>query len=61
MATSATNMNLQTAAEKAASGVRDVESMRNASERMDALRETVKRRCGLINLAVDLVREARDQ
>lgn len=51
---------LQEAAEQAAKGIRDPEAMRKASERLDALRRTVEKRVGIVKVAVDLVREARE-
>ena len=51
---------LQEAAENAAKGVRDPERMRQAAERMDRMREELRRRCGEMNVAVELIRQARD-
>jgi hypothetical protein len=52
---------LQLAADRAARGVRDREDMLKACEEMDRIREDVKRRVGVVNAAVDLVREARNE
>ena len=41
-------------------GIRDPEAIRRANERMDRMREEIRQRCGILNVAVDLVREARD-
>jgi hypothetical protein len=52
---------LEDAARYAAARVRDPEVMRRACERMDQMRETLRQQCGEMNVAVDLVREARDE
>ncbi len=51
---------LQAAAEHAASGRRDPEAVRAACERMDRMREELRRTRGEIEIAVDLIRDARD-
>lgn len=51
---------LQEAADRATKGVRDPEAMRRACEQMDRSREELRRRVGTLNIAVDLVRDARD-
>lgn len=51
---------LQEAADQAAKGIRDPAAMRKASQRLDALRKTVEKRVGIVKVAVDLVREARE-
>lgn len=48
---------MQARAERAASGIRDPEDMRKAFERMNRMREAMPE----TNIAVELVREARDQ
>jgi len=48
------------AARYAASGIRDPEVMRRACERMDRMREELRQQVGEMNVAVDLVREVRD-
>jgi hypothetical protein len=52
---------LHQAAERAAAGVRDPEAMRRACERMDRMREELRRQHGDLNVAVDLIREVRDE
>lgn len=52
---------LRAATERAASGVRDPEVMRQAAERMDRMREELRRRTGDLDVAVDLIREGRDE
>jgi hypothetical protein len=52
---------MQAAAEKAAAGVRDPEEMRRACERMDRTREEIRRRQGLLDIAVPSLRELRDE
>jgi len=48
---------MQERADRAAKGVRDPEDMRRAFERMDRMREAMRE----TNIAVELVREARNQ
>jgi hypothetical protein len=52
---------LEDAARYAASGVRDPEVMRRACERMDRMREELRQQYGEMNIAVDLIREVRDE
>ena len=52
---------LQRAIERLLSGQHDPEAMRKACERMDAMREELRGRIGTVDIAVDLIREARDQ
>jgi hypothetical protein len=52
---------LEDAARYAASGVRDPEVMRRACERMDRMREELRKKVGEMNVAVDLIREVRDE
>jgi hypothetical protein len=52
---------LQERLEKAARGERDPEEMRRASEQMDRMREETRKRIGTVQVAVDLIREARDE
>ena len=42
-------------------GVRDPEKMRLACERMDRMRKELRQRVGILNVAVDLIREGRDE
>jgi hypothetical protein len=51
---------LQERAERASRGVIDPHVRRMARERMDRMREEFRRRHGDVNLAVALIREARD-
>jgi hypothetical protein len=48
------------AANKASSGVRDPEAMRQACERMDRLRESIRQKHGLLDIAVPAIRDLRD-
>ena len=41
-------------------GVKNVEDMRRAAERLDKAREETKARVGIVNVAVEFVREARE-
>ena len=52
---------LEEAAHYAASGVRDPEIMRRACERMDRMREETRKKQGVLNVAVSLIREIRDE
>jgi hypothetical protein len=51
---------LQAAAERAAKGVRDPEIMAKACERMDRLREEIRRQHGVLDIGVPAIRELRD-
>ena len=46
---------------RAARGIRDEEDVRKACERMDRMREELRERIGETDIAVELIREARDQ
>jgi hypothetical protein len=50
---------LQEAARRAAAGVRDPQEMLEAAERMDQMREEIRQREGLLDIAVPAVRELR--
>ena len=52
---------VQAAIDRALEGVRDPDSMRQAAERMDRMREEMRARVGNVNLAVPLIRETRDE
>jgi succinate dehydrogenase/fumarate reductase flavoprotein subunit len=52
---------MQEAADKAAGGVRDPEDMRQALEALNRLREEIRRRHGLFDIAVPAIRELRDR
>jgi hypothetical protein len=52
---------MQAAAENAAKGVRDSEAMRRAAESMDKISEEIRKRNGLLDIAVPYIRELRDQ
>jgi hypothetical protein len=51
---------LKERAERAARGIIDPEARRIARERMDRMREEFRQRHGEVKLAVELIREARD-
>jgi hypothetical protein len=51
---------MQQRAERSAQGVIDPEARMKARERMDRMREEFRRRHGEVNLAGELIREARD-
>ena len=50
---------LQDAAERAAKGTRDAESMRKASERMDRIREENRQKFGEADIGVEIIRSLR--
>lgn len=51
---------LQAAANQAAKGIRDPEIMAKACERMDQLREEIRREHGSLDIGVPAIRELRD-
>ena len=51
---------LQDAIDRLIRGERDPEAMRKAYERMDQMREELRARIGTVEMAVDLIRDARD-
>jgi hypothetical protein len=51
---------VQAAVDRVLRGVRDPGAMRQAAERMDRMREEMRRRVGNVDLAVPLIRETRD-
>jgi hypothetical protein len=52
---------LEEAARLALSGIRDPEAMRRACERMDRMREEVRKKHGILDIGVPAIRELRDQ
>lgn len=52
---------LQEAIDRAANGIRDPEAARKACEEMDRAREEMRRTYGERTLAVDLIRDSRDE
>jgi hypothetical protein len=52
---------LEEAARLARSGVRDPESMRRASERMDRMREEVRKKHDILDIGLPAIRELRDE
>lgn len=56
-----TTTELQEAIEKARERRRDAEAMRKASERLDQTREEMRRKVGVVDVAVPSIRELRDQ
>jgi hypothetical protein len=51
---------LQAAADRAATGARDPEAMRKASEEMDRIREEIRRQHGILDIGGPAIRELRD-
>jgi hypothetical protein len=51
---------LQAAADRAAKGIRDAETMSRACERMDKLREEIREKHGTLDIGVPAIRELRD-
>ena len=58
---SATMKELQAAVERLVTGIRDPEAMDKACERMDRMREELREKIGTVEVAVDLIHDARDQ
>ena len=52
---------LQVAADRAAQGIRDPEITRKSRERMNRLREEIRRKHGVLDIAVPAIRELRDR
>jgi hypothetical protein len=52
---------LEEAARRAVSGVRDPEVMRRACERMDRIREENRKKFGEADIGVQIIREFRDR
>jgi hypothetical protein len=52
---------VQASIDRVLKGIRDPKAMRQASERMDRMREEMRRRVGNVNLAVPLIRETREE
>lgn len=46
---------------RAENGERDIEKMAKAIEEMNRMREELRQRIGTLNVAVDLIRDARNQ
>jgi hypothetical protein len=51
---------LQAALDRLATGTRDLDAARKSRERMDRLREENRKRLGIQQIAVDLIRDSRD-
>jgi hypothetical protein len=51
---------LKAAADRAARGIRDPEAVKKAYERMDRLREEIRRTHGVLDFGVPAIRELRD-
>ncbi len=52
---------MQAAADKAAAGIRDASAMDRAFAEMDRMREESRQKIGTVDVAVDLVRDARNR
>lgn len=52
---------LEEAVDRLMKGIHDPESMREAAREMDAAREELKQRQGEMTIAVDLIRECRNE
>ena len=52
---------LEKSLERAANRQRDPERMRKAIEEMDRSREETRKKIGIVDVAVDLIRDARNQ
>lgn len=51
---------LQAAADRAAKGIRDPEIAAKACERMDQMREEIRREHGILDIGLPVIRELRD-
>ena len=51
---------LQEAVDRLVKRIRDPEAMRKACQRMDRMREEMRKRVGEVEVAVSLIRESRD-
>jgi Flp pilus assembly protein TadB len=56
---SETKAELQEVCDRVAHGLRDPNAVQKALERMNIMRETLRQRIGVQNIAVDLVRQSR--
>jgi hypothetical protein len=52
---------LEEAVDRLMKGIRDPEIMQQAAQEMDTAREELRKRHGEMNIAVDLIRESRDE
>lgn len=52
---------MRQAAERASASVRDRDAMRLACDEMDRLRDELRKRGGTVEVAIDLIREARNR
>lgn len=52
---------MQETADKAAKGIRDPEEMDRAFKEMDRVREELRKKIGTVDMALDLIRDARNQ
>jgi hypothetical protein len=52
---------IEEAVDRLVKGIRDPEGMREAAREMDTAREELKKRHGEMEIAVDLIRECRDE
>jgi succinate dehydrogenase/fumarate reductase flavoprotein subunit len=52
---------MQQAAVKAMTPIRDPEAMKKACERMDRMREEIKKKHGILDIGVPAIRELRDE
>lgn len=55
-----TDPDVQESIDRVLKGIRDLDAMRKAAERMDAMREEMRARVGNVDLAVPLIRETRE-
>jgi hypothetical protein len=60
-ATAEATRELDEIVERLGNGTRDAGLMRKSRERMDQMREELRRRIGTVEVAVDLIRDARNQ
>jgi hypothetical protein len=55
-----TDPDVQELVDRVLKGIRDLDAMRKAAERMDAMREEMRARAGNVDLAVPLIRATRE-
>ncbi len=58
--TNETMARMQEAADKASKGIRDPRAAKRAAESMDRISEEIRRKQGVLNIAVPFIRESRD-
>jgi hypothetical protein len=60
-ATDQARKELEEVVDRLINGVRDPEAIRKSRQRLDRMREELRQRIGTVEVAVDLIRDARNQ